>query len=661
MADSRLNRRDFLRVAGLSAAGIAVGGGVSPAGGAGLAGAAEPTKSDTFGSAGLPERLGKYYKVPAPDTLDLAERARLAVSHLTSIISEEHGYGMYVNGVFNHFGPAFSDAPRPAMISPSFDGCLPKCMEALVMGRLMSGSTQGLEREAKMVQMKVSQIGDDGICWMPPGRSAGFSKPWANVHGQARMVRGMVAWYQYTGDRTWKERIDRMVDGIDRYLVVHKDGYAYIPVDASIDDDRRGCPDPLGYVKGRGWKDTTEPASEKSGEEGSLFNHEGHTPGVLANWYMMTGNKQALRLSGELVRFLTKPKFWADWKGGDYPNVIGAEHAHWTGHFYGHINTLRAVLEYAIATNDVQLKGFVRDGYEWARHAWLMGPIGFGANGQGCATPRIIGLAVKLSDAGIGDYWEDVDRYIRNHGTEMQFTPEDIPYLEKFEKREPTAEQRSLGATTNGVIEASMGAFAGNPFKHHWVICCSPHGAMGLFYSWDGTLRYADGVARVNLLLNRASPWMDIDSYLPYEGKVVLKNKAAREVFVRISLWVDKKTVSCRIGNRKVNPVWFGNYLSIEHLKAEDVITIEFAVKEWAERWTTDETLIPFLPGWPGKVTRSFRFKANTLVDITPPIPNWPLDHGEWWLYRNRARKYRAAKAPMKEVTRFVTPFDLKW
>ena len=46
---------------------------------------------------------------------------------------------------------------------------------------------------------------------------------------------------------------------------------------------------------------------EKKGEEGSLFNHQGHLPGALANWYMLTGNEQALRLSGRLVRFLTKP------------------------------------------------------------------------------------------------------------------------------------------------------------------------------------------------------------------------------------------------------------------------------------------------------------------------------------------------------------------
>ena len=142
---------------------------------------------------------------------------------------------------------------------------------------------------------------------------------------------------------------------------------------------------------------------------------------------MLTGNEQALRLSGELVRFYTKPKFWADWKGGEYPRVEGAEHAHWQGHWHGYINTLRAIFEYAIATNDERLKEFVRDGYEWARQKGCA-RIGY-FDGQGCGCGRIIGLAVKLSYHGVGDYWEDVDQYIRNHGTEMQFTPEDKEFL----------------------------------------------------------------------------------------------------------------------------------------------------------------------------------------------------------------------------------------
>ena len=177
------------------------------------------------------------------------------------------------------------------------------------------------------------------------------------------MMYAMIAWYQYTGDPVWKERIDRLVNGLDHLMVVHKDDYAYFSTQGWMDREYfRSC-----YIKGRDWKGTAEPENEKGGEEGSLFNHQGHIPGALANWHLLTGNKQALRLSGQLVRFLTKPKFWADWKGGEYPGVFGPEHAHWQGHWHGYINTLRAVLEYSIATHDARLKAFVRDGYEWAR------------------------------------------------------------------------------------------------------------------------------------------------------------------------------------------------------------------------------------------------------------------------------------------------------
>ena len=61
------------------------------------------------------------------------------------------------------------------------------------------------------------------------------------------MMRAMLAWYQYTGDSRWKERIDRMVEAFDRILVVHKDDYAYVPVPpgdttvADMCDYLRGC------------------------------------------------------------------------------------------------------------------------------------------------------------------------------------------------------------------------------------------------------------------------------------------------------------------------------------------------------------------------------------------------------------------------------------
>ncbi len=608
-----------------------------------------------------PKEAGTYYEAVVPDTLDLMERAKLGINHFTSIISEEHDDEMYWRADFcpsdRWAWPGFMHF----QCSPLF-ACQPKAMEAMAMERLMSGSRQHLEREAKMLEMMASNVGDDGIYWAPrssdkkPWLGPEENRPCANVHGQGRMLRAMIAWYQYTGNPRWKELTDRMVDGLDRLMVVHKDGYAYFPTHGWMKEDYfRSC-----YLKGRGWKDTTEPANEKDGEEGSLLNHQGHIPGSLANWYVLTGNKQALRLSGELVRFLTKPKFWADWKGGEYPGVVGAEHAHWQGHFHGYINTLRAILEYAIAANDSRLKQFVRDGYEWARQAGIA-RIGLVGDGQGCGCGRLIGLAVKLSEAGIGDYWEDVDLYVRNHGSEMQIVPEDVTQLKQLvtehggQPRAPSIvpSEGYVTGTDAGVIEAAVGGFSMSypPFKTGWALCCSPHGNMGLFYAWDGTLRYSNGVARVNLLLNRASPWMDVDSYLPYEGKVVLRNKAAREALVRMPLWVELSRVQCRVGKRIVRPAWFGRYLRIEKLRRGDMVTIEFSVQERVEQWSMPGGLLPL----GGGTVHTIRFKGNTVIDISPPLCP------RTWLYQDRPKKYHSSKAPMKKVTRFASPLVLQW
>ncbi len=611
-----------------------------------------------------PRAIGTYYEAVVPDTLDLAERARLGVNHHTSIISEKDDYEMYWRADFDKSEQWAWPGYMWFQLSPLF-ACEAKAMEALAMGRLASGSQQNLEREARMMEMMVSHLGDDGLFYVV---SSGGRKPWlgpeekrpfAHVNGQLRMMRAMIAWYHYTGDPKWKERIDRMVDGLDR-IAVHKDDYAYFPIHGLMPEDYlRSC-----YVKGQGWKDTSEPENEKGGEEGSLFIHQGEMPGPLANWYVLTGNKQALRLSAELVQFLTKPKFWADWKGGEYPGVVGAEHAHWEGHYHGYMYVLRAVLEYAIAANDSRLKQFVRDGYEWTRQARLA-RIGLVGDGQGCGCGRLIGLAVKLSEAGIGDCWEDVDFYIRNQGIEAQFTPEDIPYLEKLLEKNPNppappemysyfnlqnrnpqgqppevAADRVVG-TNVGVVEAAIGGFTMGyvPYKTGWALCCSPWGNMGIFYAWDATIRCADGVARVNLLLNRASPWMDIDSYIPYQGKVVLRNKKAKEAFVRIPLYVEKNTVACRIGDREVKPEWFGRYLVIKNLRAGDVATIEFPLEEKAEQWRS----------------RAIKFKGNTLVEISPPLVPGT------WLYQGRAEKYQTTKVPMKKVVRYVTSQTFQW
>lgn len=618
-----------------------------------------------------PKEIGEYYIATVPDTLDLAWHARLGLYHFTAIISEKDdyemfwgpqrmGYGVKALAYTGYGGKSMgrhigeSNPPVSNLWWGVLQACQPKAVEAMAMLRLSSGSSQLLDREAKMLEMISSHI-KDGLYWVvkdpkKPWLGKDEDRPYATMHGQGRILRAMIAWYQYTGNPRWAKLIDEMVDGLDK-IAVHKDDYAYFPAEGWIPYEYFRS----SYLKGRGWKGTSEPAHEKAGEEGSLFNHQAHLPGAMATWYTLTGNKKALELSGKLVRFLTKPKFWADWDKGEYPGVVGAEHAHWRGHFHGHVNALRAILDYAVAANDTRLKQFVRDGYEWTRQAEIA-RIGLVGDGQGCGTGRLIGLAVKLTYAGIGDYWEDIDLYIRNHGIEMQIMPEDIPWLEKRCEGKPAAPPHP-SQTDKDVIVNNVGAYSNHvgPYKTSTSLCCSPHGNMGIFYAWDGILRHQQGTVHVNLLLNRVSPWMDVNSYLPFEGKVVLKNKTAKEAFVRMPLWVDLEKVSYKIDGETAENHFFGRYLRIENLKPKQKVTIEFPVDERTEQWTKPMHGKFLIGSIRGGTQFQIRFRGNTVVEISPELM------AKSPLYRSRPEKYKATKAQMKTIKQYVSPLVLQW
>jgi len=54
-------------------------------------------------------------------------------------------------------------------------------------------------------------------------------------------------------------------------------------------------------------------------------------------------------------------------------------------------------------------------------------------------------------------------------------------------------------------------------------------------------------------------------------------------------------------------------------------------------------------------VVFNMKFRGNTLVELTPPLA------ADSWLYQQRPARFSARQAPMREVTRYVTPFELHW
>jgi hypothetical protein len=103
-------------------------------------------------------------------------------------------------------------------------------------------------------------------------------------------------------------------------------------------------------------------------------------------------------------------------------------------------------------------------------------------------------------------------------------------------------------------------------------------------------------------------------------------------------------------------PEWVGRYVRFENVDRGKSVTIEFPVEERTETWTTPPNATPILRELPASGTVfNMKFRGNTLVELTPPLAPGS------WLYQQRPAQFRAKEAPMKEVTRYVTPFQLRW
>ena len=548
---------------------------------------------------------GRRYEALVPDTLDLAKRAELGISGIAGTIDPGP-----IGTCFSWFAtPArrlIWHTTRPTAPATRFFG------ESLPMLRTMCGTDlhADVETAQRAAWFHASAATCTGIAMTRtvPGRPAIATKISTERPGPRiwPMWGPMPACCEpcWPGARCLATR-----PGISGFAIwcrgcgriaVNRGDYSYYP--------DGGFGEPFNYPRS-GWQKTDEPTSETEGGEGSVVAYHGHQIQALSRWYAMSGDKAALDLAGRVARFCMLPKFW-----GGLPNPDGeigdlawireplagaaaiahSEMGHWYSHFHARAVALRGVLEFGMTAGDQRALEFARGPTNTA------GPWEFPASGGSTVTRqrRICARGVRWGTwwpwgfgcptPGMGDYWDDVDAVTRNHLVEQQLT--DAGQLAKvsaaaqecdLEKEAPHEGQ----VDTRDVIRRSLGNFAGSSapdsIPKPWVMqCCTGNGTQGLYYAWEGTVRQSGDSAQVNLLLNRASGGLDVDSYLPYEGKVVIHNKKMARVSVRIPSWVRRREIRSRISGKEGHGLWVGNYLMFDGLRRGDKIELEFPVPE---------------------------------------------------------------------------------
>jgi hypothetical protein len=588
------------------------------------------------------EPVGQSYEATVPDTLDLAERARLSVHGLTSFLNEKKHYEPYGHGLFNTEPPFLTTrfAPGDGGGAPNWG----KISDAIILTRSMCGSRENLEIEAGTITGMIKYIRG------------------GNTVPTARVMMSLMSLYQQSPDPKLYGLIKKLADS-ERDRLKIKGNYAYF-------FDMQQQPEDLQERKTGicGW------GAEQTYTHGSVLR-------ALARWTEWTGDREYYSLDAKLKNYLLQREFWTPEAAPKA--VVADEHGQFMGHIHGYCAALMGLLRYAEVTHDARLMEFVREGYEYLRN---FGIARIGLFGEMCAAGDMTYLAVRLSRAGVGDYWEDVDQYVRNQLAEGQVTDLEKlqkavaagPMLTRTDPQYPVQPGQKLAPinpredTTDRVCQRFVGAYLTDnswptciPRQRFWmVICCPGNATMGLYATWDAIVEKRAEAVQINLLLNRASEWLDVDSYLPYEGKAVIHNKTARTIAVRIPRWVDQKAVKSRINGRPAAPFGVNRYLVFSDLKHRDEITIAFPMVETRESYTLKWKRSGFWqesdnPGshWqpddpPPRFT--FTLRGNTVVGVAP------REHtGEYQLYERDFMK--KDQAPLHKVTRFVSAKPIRW
>ena len=275
----------------------------------------------------------------------------------------------------------------------------------------------------------------------------------------------------------------------------------------------------------------------------------------------------------------------------------------------------------------------------------------------------MIALGLKLTQAGVGDYWDDVDRWTRNMFTEGQLTPSKIDWLERRAAELPPSGRDQPGGgmampspgfnpmhqTTDRVLERNVGAYTGWPKANEWFAgdvyggiahCCTGNAMRSIYYVWEDILTRNDRQLSVNLLLNRASKWADVDSHVPYVGQVDVRIKQSVDLSIRIPDWVKPAEARVRVNGEDRRVDWKGRYAVVGEVAPGDVATMTFPIGERANTV------------WVEKKKYEVVRKGNDVVAIDPPgryCPLYQRDH-----YRQNTTRWRKAE-------RFVSAQHLYW
>ncbi|MCO5239599.1 MAG: glycoside hydrolase family 127 protein [Chitinophagaceae bacterium] len=248
-----------------------------------------------------------------------------------------------------------------------------------------------------------------------------------------------------------------------------------------------------------------------------------------------------------------------------------------------------------------------------------------------CAVAGVIDMAKYIALCGYPEYWDVVERFVRNYIREAQFfiTP---AYKELYSKLHPGIEGEKGLESVKDLQGGFLGAMG--LYDRCWqrdeldmMGCCVPEGMRALHTAWSNTIvKEKDGV-RINMCFGLDAKAARITSYLPQKGGMQVIAKTQDRFWLRPPSWAPRNKCKVYVNNKENNLVWRGDYIYLENINQGDIIELRYPLVSFVQK-----QIVKNVKGQPDR-NITVKWLGNTVAHLEPIGDQLPLyQQGYGWV-----------------------------
>lgn len=403
---------------------------------------------------------------------------------------------------------------------------------AFIYIRDICGGEDGLDAQNGLRKRIMSYIRDDGFCWAPPYMIADLGpEPAILTWGTCKTIESLIETYVRTGSTEAKDQAKKSVDAL-RSLASWRDSGAWY----------KGGGSPWRNGVWLGPLSTYYPV---------ILSH-------LVRFWEVTGDIDtlffAIAFADGIIEGLQKNLEDPFLKDGSF----------W-GHTHSHTYVLRGISQLGALLHNPRYIEYAKRGYDFVLsqgtdYGWFPEAIGL-LHSETCVTGDMTQIASWLAKGGYPEYWDHVERFIRNYITKAQFfiTPE---YEALYRKLNGDKADEGL-AIAKELEGGFVAAFAPNdwtmrPNFMNMMGCCPPSAIMAIYIGWKNIVTESPEGVFINLSFNTDKPQAKVISFLPTKGQltVLVKDKGNKNFFLRPPAWAPREKVKSYRNGKLVDITW---------------------------------------------------------------------------------------------------------